>query len=328
MNDPALQIVLAPLRGLTESLFRNSYAEHFGGVDWAVTPFLNTMGDGRIKPSQLREVLTENNGRMPVVPQVIGSAAEPFIALCNALADLGYATVNWNLGCPFPRVAKKGRGSGMLAHPDRIDRFLDEVLGTIRCRLSIKMRLGRHHPDEIFRLLPVLDRYPLEQIILHPRTGVQMYDGQPDRDLFATCLGLTRHSLIYNGDITSVADMERLRRRFPTLGTWMIGRGIIADPFLPERIKGLTGTGLGAVERFRRFHDSLFQGFSQILMGPAHVVDRMKGYWTYFACFFNDGRAVLKKIRKCRTAESYTAVVQRFWEGAEQAKDNRSVVQT
>ena len=321
-----LQIVLAPLRGLTTALFRNTYAEHFRGVDWAVTPFLTTTACGGIQPSQLKEVLPENNRAMPVVPQVIGNAAGPFIEICRVLVDLGYRTVNWNLGCPYPRIAKKGRGSGLLEYPERIERFLDEVLGAVKCLLSIKMRLGRHAPDEIFRLLPLLDHYPLEQIVLHPRTGVQMYTGRPDWDLFAACLDRTRHHLVYNGDINSAADLERLQRRFPTLNTWMIGRGILADPLLPERIKNFAEPAFSAVERVRRFHDALFQGFSQILMGPAHVIDRMKAYWGYLAHFFSDHQAILKQIRKCRTADSYTSVVQRFWENAAQTSGLKKAV--
>ena len=198
------QICLAPLKGITDALFRNTFAEFFDGVDWAVTPFLSTTSGPRVKTSHLKDVLPENNRRLPVVPQVMSKRAENFLPLAMALRDLGYDTVNWNLGCPYPMVAKKGRGSGLLSNPEAIERFLDRVLASMPHKLSIKMRLGRHREDEIFQLLPILNRYPLKEVIIHPRTGVQMYNGVPNLDVFEKCLTLCRHPVIYNGDIVGI----------------------------------------------------------------------------------------------------------------------------
>ena len=160
------------MRGLTDAVFRNTYTRFFSGIDWAITPFLTTVRGAKIKTSHLKEVLPENNSAMPVVPQIIGNDPDEFITLAIALFDLGYTSVNWNLGCPFARVAKKKRGSGLLSHPERIDAFLEKASTALGDdRISIKMRLGRHHRDEILALMPVLSSYPLSSIILHPRTG-------------------------------------------------------------------------------------------------------------------------------------------------------------
>ena len=105
-----------------------------------------------------------------------------FINLAVRLFDLGYMSVNWNLGCPFPMVAKKKRGSGLLPYPENIDAFLEKTVSSIPNRLSIKTRLGRRHINEIFKLMPIFNQYPLEEIIIHPRTGKQMYDGKTDLD--------------------------------------------------------------------------------------------------------------------------------------------------
>ncbi len=126
--DRPPRICLAPLRGLTGAIFRNTYAEYFAGIDWGVTPFLNTMQRAVLKPSQLQEILPENNRAIPMVPQIISKTAEKFIPLAKAIFDLGYDTINWNLGCPFPRVARKLRGSGLLSHPELIDAFLEKTL--------------------------------------------------------------------------------------------------------------------------------------------------------------------------------------------------------
>ncbi|RJQ75023.1 MAG: tRNA-dihydrouridine synthase family protein [Desulfobacteraceae bacterium] len=314
MNIPQPQICLAPLRGLTGAVFRNTYAHFFNGIDRAVAPFLSTIDGMRIKLSQLTEVLPENNGPIPVVPQILSKTADHFIHLARALQDLGYDTVNWNLGCPFPRVARKQRGSGLLPHPDLVDAFLEKVLAATSVRISIKARLGRSQADEIFALIPVFNRYPIQELIIHPRTGIQMYAGLPDLDTFETCLPLIRCSVTYNGDINTKAHYDRLRERFPTITTWMIGRGTVSNPFLPALIKGLVKGEVDWVAQFRQFHDCLYGRYAQVRHGPAHLVDSMKGYWNYFAGSFAKGEGVLKQVRKARSAAHYQEIVKRFFE--------------
>ena len=137
MTDTINNIILylAPLRGFTEYIYRNAFSRHFDGFDIAVAPFIPTMSDARLKRKNLKDVLPENNHDMPVIPQIIGNNAEDFILLASRLYDLGYETVNWNLGCPFPMVAKKQRGSGLLPHPDKIETFLEETIPAIPNRL-------------------------------------------------------------------------------------------------------------------------------------------------------------------------------------------------
>jgi tRNA-dihydrouridine synthase B len=322
MNNPTPQICLAPMRGLTGAIFRNTYAEFFSGIDWAVTPFLTTVQGTHIKPALLNEVLPRNNTRMPIVPQIISKTATKFIALSKSLHDIGHDTVNWNLGCPFARVAKKRRGSGLLPYPELIDAFLNTVLASIPNQLSIKVRLGRHDPEEIFALLPVFNRYPIKELIIHPRTGVQMYSGKPDVEAFARCLPQCRCPVIYNGDITSRENFEALQKRFPAIDTWMIGRGVLGDPFLPEAIKGVGHAHTDRVRRFRQFHDALFERYALVRQGPVQLANSMKGYWSYFACGFKQGERILRKIRKAQHAAQYTAVVTQFFETEAQWRDD------
>lgn len=309
------RLCLAPLKGVTDAVFRTTFASFFEGVDWAVTPFLSTPKGMRVKPSFLKDVLPENNRLMPIVPQVLSKNAENFIPLALALWDLGYERVNWNLGCPYPRVANKGRGSGLLPDPVAVERFLDRVSAAMPNRLSVKMRLGRHRADEIFRLMPVLNRYPIEAITIHPRTGVQMYQGTPDLDVFERCLALCRHPVIYNGDIVDPAGFDALRRRFPGISSWMIGRAAVADPFFCDTLKGRRWQGSERNEIFKAFHDTLYERYSEKLFGPSHLLDRMKGLWAYFARSFEQGNMVRKKINKSRNVRQYEEIVSDFFQG-------------
>jgi tRNA-dihydrouridine synthase len=302
---------LAPLRGFTDMAFRNVYTRHYQGFDVAIAPFVPSTPGGHLKPSALNGLLPANNTRLPVVPQIMSKVAQDFIDVALRLTDLGYREVNWNLGCPYPMVAKKGRGCGMLPYPDRIKNFLDDVVPKMPMRLSIKTRLGYRRNDELLKLLPLLNNYPIAYLMVHPRTGKQMYRGEINLDVFGECLKITSIPVIYNGGITSVAKFNELTARFGQVDEWMIGRGALMAPTLAEAIKA-EGPFLsnGWAEGFRAFHDNLYAAYAAILSGPSHLLARMKGFWTYFAAQFDDPRRVAKRIHKLKRLENYRTTVE------------------
>jgi len=313
-----ITLYLAPLRGLTDYIYRNTYSRHFDGFDAAVSPFIPTVSSARFTKTHLKDVLPENNAAMPIIPQIIGNNPDDFIPLAERLCDLGYESVNWNLGCPFPMVAKKQRGSGLLPYPEKIQAFLDKTIPAISNHLSIKARLGRKKTDEILGLLKIFNQYPLDEVIIHPRTGKQMYDGEPNLEMFEKCLKVSGHPMVYNGDINKLDTFKLFSQRFETVSRWMIGRGVLANPFLPAIIKnGKDDTG-NKVALFKQFYDDLFDQYRQEFQGPGHLLDRMKGFWTYFSRSFKNSRKIQKKIHRTQKLDRYLKIVNRFFE--EEAK--------
>ncbi len=311
MKSGALQIFLAPLRGITDCIFRNAYARHFSGLDGAVAPFVSTVEGKRIKPTHLRDLLPENNLFLPVTAQILSKNPGRFLFLATGLERIGCREVNWNLGCPFARVVKKGRGAGLLPFPDKIDAFLETVFSGLPAgmQLSVKTRLGRWTAGEIEALVPVFNRYPLARIIIHPRTAAQMYTGQVDLNSFEQVASELNTDVIYNGDIFNAADFRKLVRRLPEINKWMIGRGVVADPLLPARIRGTLLPGCRQTVLFKAFHDDLWRGYEAVLSGPGHILGKMKGLWSYFATCLADGRKILKRIHKFRHKDDYLEFV-------------------
>ncbi|MEE4607783.1 MAG: tRNA-dihydrouridine synthase family protein [Desulfobacteraceae bacterium] len=298
-----LRIILAPLRGFTDAVYRTVYARHFPGVDLAVAPFVVAAG-GRASLKSLADLRPEANLSMPVIPQVLGNDAARFIDLTERLADLGYRSVNWNLGCPFPMVARKRRGSGLLPYPARIATFLAELSPRLPLDLSIKTRLGYENPEELFALLPIFHRHGLEALVVHPRTGIQLYDGTVDLERFAVCLAASRQPVVYNGDIVTQADFQRLSNRFPSMTQWMLGRGVLVDPLLPARIKGLP-LPTDPAGALHRFYEDITEAYAQRLSGPGHLLDRMKGFWRYASQGFEEGERVWRQIRRTKDMTRY-----------------------
>ncbi len=310
----ANSLCLAPIRGITDAVYRDVYARYFPGFDLAMAPFLSTYQGNKVKPARLAELLPENNQGLPLVPQLLAKNPDNFMSVARILFDMGYGTINWNLGCPYPMVANKLRGSGLLPFPDRIEAFLEKVC-TLPCNISIKTRLGRKDSSEIFKLLPVFNKFPLAEIIIHPRTGIQMYTGTVDLDTFSRCLPLCNHPVVYNGDITNTESFSSLQQRFPTISRWMIGRGALTNPFLPAEIQEMS-IPADKIATIAAFHDEIYHRYSNLLAGPAHLLGRMKGLWYYLAGSFENSRKILKKIQKTKTTDSYRLICREIFSEA------------
>lgn len=308
------KLYLAPMRGFTDSIYRNTFARHFDGIDLAVAPFVSTVRCDRIKPSHIKDLLPEKNSGPPVIPQIMSNDPDGFIRMARMLFDLGYDTVNWNLGCPYRMVANKRRGSGLLSHPEMIDAFLEKTVAAIPNRVSVKTRLGRSHSHEIFKLMPIFNAYPMAEIIIHPRTGKQMYDGETDLEAFDACFGLSAHPVVYNGDINGIEAFRRLSERFPRVNDWMLGRGVLANPFLAGIIKRGRDDVPDKIIRIKNFHDDLFEAYGQVLYGSYHLLGKMNGLWVYLARSFKDSRKILKRIHKTRSIDHYRDLVARFFD--------------
>ena len=299
-------------------VFRQAYARHFTGIDQAMAPFISTMSSRRLKPSRLKDVDPVLNTALPVIPQILGNNPDDFIYLGDYLFDMGYTQVNWNLGCPHSKIAKKLRGSGLLSHPDKIDAFLSRVIPAMKPTLSVKIRLGRKSKEEIRELIAMFNTHKLDEIILHPRTGEQMYTGSADIDAFERAMNACTHPMVYNGDIVDKASWEKIRQRFPDISRFMIGRGILSNPFLPEQIKGLKtdfqNSDSQQRERLKTFHADLFNSYKQVFSGPGHLIGRMKGFWNYLGPSFENSKKPLKKLLKSNSELDYSDLVNKFWD--------------
>lgn len=303
-------LLSSPLQGFTDFRFRNAQNKIFGGIDTYYSPYIRLNGKLIIKSSYERDILPENNMDLEVIPQIITNDAEEFLFVAKYVLQLGYKELNWNLGCPYPMVTKCGMGSGLISNPERINAILDKVYSESDIIVSMKMRLGYDTTEEILDVLPVLDTYPIKNIAIHARIGKQLYKGGVHLDAFQQCIDNTKHKLYYNGDITSVAKFHTMQERFPSIDHWMIGRGLIADPFLPSMIKNNTSEyPKNKIELFSAFHDTLYQGYSESLSGTTHILLKMHHLWEYFSFIFSNPHKVHKMIKKAQSIRNYEATV-------------------
>ena len=204
MQD-TLPIHFAPLQGYTEAIYRNAHDAFFGGVDTYYTPFVR-LEKGNFRRRDVRGIEPENNGVTHLIPQLIASSAEKAEVILSLFIEKGYQEVDINLGCPFPLLAKRHNGSGILPYPEEVKALLSIVTRYPQISFSVKMRLGWEQPDECLALAPILNDLPLRQITMHPRLGKQGYKGEVDLQGFSAFREVCRLPLVYNGDIHNLEE--------------------------------------------------------------------------------------------------------------------------
>ena len=325
------EFYLSPLRGITDKIFRAAYERRFGRFDYTVAPFVPTILGSRVKDHHIRDLLPgdginniNNDGRL--IPQIIGHDPNGFLLLVRKFADTGFASVNWNLGCPAPLVAKKKRGCGLLPHKEIIKQFLDEIIPKIPIPLSIKTRLGYESPNDLEALIPLFNDYPIKELMIHPRTGIQLYGGTVDIDRFENCLSLSKHTIVYNGDIISVNTFKLLADRFPNVNKWMIGRGIVMNPFLLRELREAVSTEssalIGSSSTLSTLSTLSTKNASQITYFlndlldickdhpyPIKVLGRMKEIWRYLGNGIDGWENLSKKVIQCQSLQEYRTII-------------------
>jgi len=306
----SITLLSSPLQGFTDFRFRNAFHKHFGGIDTFYSPYIKLNGKLVVKGSYERDILPENNSTLEVIPQIITNDAEEFLFVAKYVQQFGYKELNWNLGCPYPMVAKCGMGSGLIKNTDQIEHILKRVHNETDIIVSMKMRMGYENPTEILDVFPILEQYPIKNIAIHARIGKQLYKGGVDLDSFQKCLDTSKQKIYYNGDITSIVKFKEIQERFPSIDHWMIGRGLIADPFLPSMIKNnTTEYPKNRFEIFEAFHDEIYREYDAYLQGPTPIRMKMLGFWEYFSESFSNPQKTYKKIKKAGNSKNYEAAV-------------------
>lgn len=302
-----MKYYLAPMEGLTGCVYRSAYHACYLAMDKYFTPFISPKANRGLSSRELNDILPEHNQGMYVVPQILTNRSQDFIRTAGELREYGYREVNLNLGCPSGTVVSKHKGAGFLELPDSLDRFLDEVCGAMEglgMELSVKTRLGMISPDEFPGLLAIYNRYPLKELILHPRVRADYYKNKPRMDAFSQGFEASRAPVCYNGDIFTAADCETLSRQYPKLDRVMLGRGIIANPGLLDEIADHRDT---EKETLETFHRMVYEGYRQTISGDRNVLFKMKELWACMIQIFSDNGTYIKKIKKSQRREEYEA---------------------
>ena len=307
-----LPIHFAPLQGYTDVIYRNAHAACFGGINAYYTPFVR-LEKGTFRHRDVRAIEPGNNQVPHLIPQLIAPTAEKAEKILSLFIEKGYKEADINMGCPFPILAKRHNGSGILPYPEEVQALLSLITKYPQISFSIKMRLGWEDPEECLKLAPIINELPLRQVVMHPRLGKQQYKGEVDLKAFEAFQHVCKHPLIYNGDINHIEDIHRIQEQFPGLAGMMIGRGLLANPALAwEYQQNRTLEFDEMKEKIQSMHTYVYEEYiEQLKGGDLQILNKMKAFWEYLLP--NADRKLLKAIHKSTNLHKYTQAVHAFF---------------
>lgn len=291
----------APLEGLTDRTYRRIHHKYFSGIDRYFTPFLSPTQHRALTPRESRELPPADTLGYMAVPQLLSKVPEDFTWMAAQCADLGYKEVNLNLGCPSGTVTAKGKGAGMLADPDSLDRFLDGIFSNAPLPISVKTRLGVSATEEFPVLLDIFNRYPIRELTIHPRVRKDFYDTRVKMEAFEYALQNSRNVLCFNGNLCTASQIAQFRELYPQVNAVMLGRGLIGDP-------GMLMPGGTDRETLTQFHNELLEAYLSEFSGARNAMSRMKEHWRYLLCRFQGSEKLGKQLRKTTDLSQFQTI--------------------
>jgi tRNA-dihydrouridine synthase len=263
-------------------------------------PFLSPTVHRSLTSREERELPIADTERFVAVPQVLTKVPEDFLWAAQACAQRGYDEVNLNVGCPSGTVVSKGKGSGMLADPAKLDEFLDRIFESTPLPISLKTRLGIAEAEEFPKILDVFNRYPIKELTIHPRVRKQFYKGDVDMEMFRYALENSKNPLCYNGNLRTLSEVRAFEVAFPEIEAVMIGRGLVADP-------GMCCGGTD-VKKLETFMNELMAVYTVEFGGARNAIFRLKENWGFLHDRFEGSEKLWKRLRKCTDAAEFQSI--------------------
>ncbi len=244
LHNNSFPLYLAPMAGVTDPIFRSLCKE--AGADVMETEFVSSEGVLQAWERNRRYVEFEDTHR-PLGVQIFGSVPEHMAAAARIIVDALHPDfLDINAGCPVPKVVGKNGGSSLLKDLPLLQRIAAAVVQELGsdCPVTTKIRIGwdAEHinaPEAVARL----SEAGVQAITIHGRTRSQQYGGSANWELIDRCARESSVPIIGNGDITSPADVLRVRQETAVAGV-MIGRAAMNAPWLFRRAKEALATGI------------------------------------------------------------------------------------
>lgn len=224
--------VLAPMSGITDSIFRRTIKEaNPGSVGLLVSELTSVEAMCRGQEKTMR-MLRSHPGEQPLSIQLFGSEPERMAEAARIAVDFGAAIIDINCGCPVPKVVTKGGGAELMRQPGRLAEMVRRVRRAVPVPVTVKIRAGW---DEASRnaveIARIAEAEGAAMAAVHGRTRLQLYAGSADWNLIAEVQAAVKIPVVGSGDIGSGAEAVRRLRESGVAGV-MIGRAVLANPWI------------------------------------------------------------------------------------------------
>ncbi len=228
---PENALILAPLAGYTDLPYRRSCRRH--GCLYAFTEMVDT-GSLIYAKRNLRQFLDKGDDEKWLGVQTVGAKPDEIGKAVDIINQGNYSILDLNIGCPTPKVAKKGKGSGLAKEPDKAAKIIDLMVKRSKFPVTAKIRIqDRENPEPTIYLAKKLENAGAEAITIHGRLAKDIYSGECYSNIISEVRENLKIQVVANGGAFDLKSYEELRVN-SGCGPVMIARGAMGNPWIFE----------------------------------------------------------------------------------------------
>jgi tRNA-dihydrouridine synthase len=303
---------LAPMQDVTDLSFMR-VVDAFGSPDYFFTEYFRVTQTSRIEPHILRSI-TENNTGRPVFAQMIGENIHHLKRTATDLRRHEVAGIDFNMGCPAPKVYRKNVGGGLLRDPIKVDAILGALRDSIDGLLTVKMRIGFDSADNFQQLLGLINKHRIDLLSLHGRTVREMYRSEVHYEFITEAVRSVRCPVLANGNVTSATKAQEVLNETGAAGV-MIGRSAIRNPWIFKQVRAqFSGEVVPRVPMVdvRQYVDLLQRATQTEGISEEVQVGRMKKFLNFVGQGVDPDGKYLHEMRRTQTVSALLEVSDRY----------------
>lgn len=306
-------VFLAPMAGVTDTAYR--VIAHELGCPLCYGEMVSSQGI-HFRNEKTLAMLRSEPGERPLAIQIFAAKPEMAAEAAAFVEDLGTADIlDFNMGCPAPKVVKNGEGSALMQEPERASAIMEAVRKAVRMPFTVKMRLGwdSEHINAV-ELAKRAEAAGVDAIAVHGRTRAQFYAGQADWEAIAEVKRSVSIPVIANGDVRSCSDLRRILEVTGADGV-MIGRGAQGNPWIFRRLTHFLATGeemppptLAERARVLLRHLDLLLQYKGDYIGPRE----MRKHATWYTRGLKYGAVLRERFNKATERQDFVDIINQY----------------
>ncbi|MCA9733530.1 MAG: tRNA dihydrouridine synthase DusB [Deferribacteres bacterium] len=294
-------VILAPMAGFSDLPYRSICREL--GSAMSYSEFVSTEAIIRDNQKSLRMLRYATEER-PVVFQIFGANPEVILEAAKRISELQPDIIDINMGCSVKKVSGKGAGAALLKDPSKIGHIFNLLSRELPFPVTGKIRLGWDHDSLNYRdVVRAMQENGAQLVAVHGRTKKQAYQGQANWDAIAEIKSMAQIPVIGNGDVTSVADIKRMRDH-TGCDAVMIARAAIGNPwiFAGKNAEDVTlAEKLTMIRRHLAANLEFYEGDYGLILFRKHVAKYISG--------IHGARELRAKLVTARSAADFANIV-------------------
>lgn len=241
-------IFLAPMAGVTDTAFRilvrDLIEDDFAKKNLLMFSEMISAAGVHYRNEKTLSMLKTVATERPIAIQIFGSEPEICAEAAAYVEELDSAAViDFNAGCPAPKIVKNGEGSALMKYPKHLENILSSVKKSVKLPVSVKIRLG-YDPGHInaVEVAKCAENAGVDFITVHGRTREQFYSGTANWNEIAHVKAAVKIPVIANGDVKDFDSLDKILSVTKADGI-MIGRAAQGNPWLINRLLNYFSTG-------------------------------------------------------------------------------------